>query len=426
MTADGRVARLVAGSEMLRSLRHRDFRLFWVGLGLALTGFQVQRVGMGFLAYDLTGSALYLTLVFAGDSIPMMLLAPIGGVFVDRLDRKRLLMLTRSGIAVLALIVTALTLAGRIEAWHLLVCSLLSGVLYAFDIPTRQAMIRDLVPEDDLVNAIALSQSIIQGARIVGPAIGGVALALVGVSGTFVLWAIGQLGLVVMVGLMGGSHKARAGTASALANLTEGFRFIARQETILVLLLMSAVPALFAMSYQSLTPVFAQDVLGQGKSQIGTMLAAAGVGALAGSVVVAASGERFNRPRVAALAAIIFSLIVTAFALSPVYLLSLGLLVLTGAAGAVYSVVNSSVVQTSTPREMQGRVMGVYQLTWNVQLFGSLLVGALADAWGAPPALALAGMVSAVAVAALLLLRPSLRRAGEPSRSVRPAAVPRS
>ena len=412
---------------MFRSLRNRDFRLFWIGLGLALTGFQVQRVGMGFLAYELTGSALYLTLVFAGDTIFMLLLAPIGGVYVDRVDRKLLLMVTRGGIAVLAVIATVLVVTGWVQAWHLLVLTLISGVLYAFDIPTRQAMIRDLVPEEDFVNAIALSQSIIQGGRIIGPALGGVALALVGTSGTFVLWAAGQLGLVVMVGMIRGSHKARAGTTSALANLTEGFRFIARQEAIWVLMLMSAIPALFAMSYQSLMPVFAQDVLGQGKSQIGTMLAATGVGALAGSVLVAAIGDRVARPWVAAVAAIAFSLIVTVFALSPVYLLSLALLVLTGAAGAVYSVVNSSVVQTRTPPEMQGRVMGVYQLTWNVQLFGSLFVGALADALGAPPALAIAGMLSAGAVALLMILRPSLRRAS-PSAAVRstPAPAPRT
>jgi MFS family permease len=149
-----------ARGGMLRSLRHRDYRLLWIGLGLALTGFQVGRVALGYLAYQLTGSALYLTLVFAGDSLPMLLLSPLGGVLVDRINRKTLLLVCRSLIAVLAIGVSALVVAGVAEAWHLLLFSLATGVLYAFDIPARQALIRDLVPEEDFFNAVALSSTV--------------------------------------------------------------------------------------------------------------------------------------------------------------------------------------------------------------------------------------------------------------------------
>jgi MFS family permease len=210
-------------------------------------------------------------------------------------------------------------------------------------------------------------------------------------------------------------HIPRPRTQSTIANLKEGARFIAGREAIWTLMVVSAVPAMFAMTYQSLTPVFAQDVLGQDKSAIGTLLTAAGVGALAGSVVVAAYGERFGRPRVSALAAIGFGLVVAAYAGVRSYPVALLVLVVVGTVGAIYSVVNSTVVQTLTPREMQGRVMGVYQMTWNVQLPGSLLVGALADVAGAPVALAGAGMLSAGAVAALLALRPGLRHADGPA-----------
>lgn len=400
----------VAGSGgMLRSLRHRDFRLFWMGLGLALTGFQVQRVGLGFLAYELTGSALYLTLVFLGDSLPMIVLSPIGGVVGDRVNRKLVLVVSRTTIAVSAVAVCVLTFAGWIEAWQLLIFALLTGTCYAFDLPTRQAMIRDLVPERDFVNAVALSSSVIQASRIVGPAIGGVTLALVGAGGTFLLMAVGQIGQVVMVLALHAPPLRKPEGQGVLANLAEGFRFIVRRESIWLLLLVSTIPALFAMNYATLTPVFALDVLGRSDAAIGIMLSAAGVGALAGSVLVAAHGERLARPRVSAVMAILFSLFVVGFALSRFYPLSLALLVLIGATGSVYSVGNNSVVQAQTPREMQGRVMGVYQMTWNAQLFGALAVGAVADAIGAPGALAIAGLISAGAIGLLLAARPALR-----------------
>lgn len=390
---------------MLRSLQHRDFRLFWIGLGLALTGFQVQRVALGFLAYDLTGSALFLTLVFGGDSLPMIVLSPIGGVVVDRVNRKTLLLVTRLLIAITGFSVGILVLTGLVAAWHLLIFALATGVLYAFDIPARQAAIRDLVPEEDFFNAVALSSSIIQASRIVGPAIGGLALVTTGPGGAFLCMGAGNLGQVLMVALTRLPHRPLPRTQGTLANLKDGFRFILRNEPVWMLMLMAAIPALFSMTYQSLTPVFAEDVLGQGRGAIGAMLTAAGIGALAGSMAVAAAGERFGRPTASALAAVVFSLVVVLFALSPSYPLSLALLVVVGMTGAIYSVSNSTLVQSITPRELQGRVMGVYQLTWNVQLGGSLLIGAMADAAGAPAALTAAGFLSAALVLALLGFR---------------------
>jgi predicted MFS family arabinose efflux permease len=249
-----------------------------------------------------------------------------------------------------------------------------------------------------------------QATRIVGPAIGGVMLVMSGPGGTLALMAAGNLGLVAMVALMHIPHNPAPRAQGALTNLKEGIRFISRHELIWSLMVIAAIPSMFAMTYQSLIPVFAQDILHQDKSAIGIMLAAAGVGALGGATCVAAYGERLGRARVSALAAICFSVAVIGFALSRSYTLSLSLLILIGAVGAVYSVVNSTVVQARTPREMQGRVMGVYQMTWNVTLLGSVLIGALADRIGAPAALALAGAVTAFAVALMLALRPGLSR----------------
>ena len=390
---------------MLRSLGHRDFRRLWIGFGIAALGFQVQRVGLGFLAYDLTGSALYLALVFSGDSIPMILLSPLGGVLGDRVDRKALLMASRCVVAALALAIAVLTWTDAIATWHLLLFALLTGVCYALDVPARQAMMHDLVPPSDFVNAIALTSTLRQASRIVGPAIGGLALLAIGTQGTFAFMAGAQVAAVALVALVHLPHRPPGRVESAAANLKEGIRFIREHEQIRLLLLISAVPALTAMAYQSLTPVFAEDVLGRGSAAIGVMLSAAGVGALLGSFSVAWLAERAAQPGVSALATVLFGLSVAVFAVSQSYPLSLGLLVAAGLTGALSSIACSSAIQQRTPNDLQGRVMGVYQTTWELQVLGSLAVGALADVTSAPVALSAAGLLSAGAVAALYAVR---------------------
>src|SRR5581483_923973 len=210
------------------------------------------------LAYKLTGSALYLTIIFSGDSIPSMVLSPIGGVFVDRVNRRLLLICTRAMLAALAALISLLAFTHLIAAWHLLVFALFTGVLYSFDIPTRQAAIRDLVPEEDFFNAVALSSSVGQASRIVGPAIGGLALATVGAGGAMAFMALGNVCMVGLLAAMHIPHTPRTVRTSAVANLRDGFRFIAAHEPIWTLMVVSAIPAAFAMTYQSLTPVFAE------------------------------------------------------------------------------------------------------------------------------------------------------------------------
>jgi MFS family permease len=384
-----------ASPAALGALRHRDFRTFWIGFGVAMLGFQVQRVGLGFLAYDITGSALYLALVFSGDSIPMIVLSPLGGVLGDRIDRRLVVIVSRSCVAALALAVALLVATDAIATWHLLLFALLTGICYAIDVPARQAMLHDLVPRDELVNAIALTATLRQASRIIGPAIGGGALLLVGVQGAFALMAAAQLAAVFMVMTVRLPDLVRLERTSVSADLLQGFRFIAGHRVIRMLMLVSAVPSLTAMAYQTLTPVFALEVLGRSGSAIGVMLAAAGAGALAGSTLVTARPGWLSSPSSAILSAALFGLVVAAFALSRHFGLSLALLVAAGLTNAVYTIGVSSAIQRRTPAAMQGRVMGVYQTPWELQVVAALLVGALA----------VAGGISAVAVTTLLLSR---------------------
>lgn len=403
--------RATARGGALVALRHRDFRLFWTGVALSHIGYDVQRVGLGVLAYRLTGSAFLLALILTGDALPMVVLSPIGGALSDRLNRRLVLVCSRCMVGGSALVVALLTAAGWITTWHLLAYALVAGICYAFDVPARQVLIRDLVPGRDFVNAVALTATLRQASRIVGPAIGSAALLLGGIPATLALMAAGQLGLVALAALVRLSHEPRPRTASASAILGEGLRFIVRHEAVWALLIVAAIPPLFCMAYLALVPVFARDILGRGDAAIGVMLTAAGVGALAGSALVAAYPDRAGRPAGAVIAAASAGLAVAAFAASPGYLPSLALLVAAGAAIAVVTVVTTTAVQQRTPPAMQGRVMGVYQVTWELQVAGALGIGALADLLGAPMALGLAGLAGAAAAVALGVLRPAALRA---------------
>lgn len=404
-TGSAGVARAYRRVPALRTLRHPGFRGYWLGFGAAMLGFQVQRVGLGFIAYDLTGSALLLALVFSGDSLPMILLSPLGGVAGDRLDRRAVLIGSRVCVAALALAIAVLAAADLLAVWRLLLFALLTGVCYALDVPARQAMLPDLVPPGDLVNAIALTATLRQTSRIAGPALGGLALLLVGAQGTFLAMAAAQVVLVLALAGVRLPPRAPAARASVAADLAAGVRFIQAQPVIRTLLVVSTVPSLTAMAYLSLTPVFAESVLERGGPAIGVMLSAAGAGALVGSLLVTARPERVATPGSAALAAALFGLAVAAFALSERYPLSLALLVLAGLTSAVSSIGISSAIQRRTPAALQGRVMGIYQTTWELQFVGAIAVGGLADRIGAPGALAAAGTLSAMVVGSLAALR---------------------
>lgn len=401
-----RTMRAVRQSAALRTLRYRDFRIFWLGFGAAVAGFQIQRVGLGFLAYDLTGSAFLLALVFSGDSIPMVLLSPLGGVISDRIDRRTILIVSRAIVAVLGIAIAVLSATGTVEVWHLLVFSLLSGVCYAIDVPARQAMVHDLVPREDLVHAIALTATLRQTTRIAGPAIGGLTLLLAGAQGTFFLMAVAQVVLVLSIVAIRLPPLVRTARESVTTDLMVGVRFILGHRVIRALLVVTMIPALSAMAYQALTPVFARDVLGQGGDAIGIMLSAAGVGALLGSLLVTAHSGRLTSPFASLILTVAFSLAVALFALSRSYPLSLALLALVGLGNTIASVGITSAVQRRTPAELQGRVMGVYTMMFELIVGGSLLVGAAVDLIGPRIALASAGMVSAVLVALAALLLP--------------------
>jgi len=398
---------------IFRSLRYRDYRLFWAGIGIALIGFWVQQVAQGWLAYDLTNSKSFLGLVSVAWSIPMFALSLFGGVMADRVNRKLLMTLTRAALALLIGLLGTLDALGIVRPVHILIISFFSGVAWAFDLPTRQALIREMVPPEDFTNAVALTTSVIQGGRIVGPAAAGVLIPVIGTSGCFFITAASQVGLVAMLLMtrVNPRSTSEARSESVLANLREGLRYIRAHESILLLMIMATVASLLASPVLTLMPAFAKDVLHGGAKANGALVTAVGIGGLVGSLAIAAYSRERGRGLVASLGAVAFGLSVVAFALSRNLSLSLGLGVAVGFTSIAYSTMNNALVQVSAPIELQGRVASAYMLTWNIQPLGNMIVGALADVTSVSTAVAAGGAVSAAGVAALMIARPAVRRA---------------
>lgn len=381
---------------MFRALNHRNYRLFISGQLISLIGTWMQSVAQAWLVYRLTGSPVLLGAVGFAGQIPIFLLAPVGGLFADRHDRRRILLVTQAISMLLALALGVLTLSGRIEVWHVATIAALLGVVNGFDIPTRQAFVTELVGRQDLVNAIALNSSMFNGARIVGPAIAGVVVAAVGEGWCFL--ANGASYLAVITGLLAirrpvPAREARAGTA--FAEVAEGFRFAAGTAPVRALLLLLGLVSVTGMPYAVLMPVMAASVLGVGASGLGTLMGASGAGALLGALLLARRGSVRGLGRWVAHAAGAFGISLVLFGLSRWYWLSVALLVPVGFSMMIQMSSSNTLIQSMVPDRLRGRVMAVYSMMFmGMAPFGALLAGLLAARLGAPMTIALGGLFS--------------------------------
>src|SRR5437867_195175 len=302
---------------MLRALRHRNFQLFFSGQLISLIGTWMQNIAQAWLVYRLTGSPVLLgTVGFAGQ-IPVFLLAPIGGALADRYHRRRIVLITQTSAMVLALILAALTLTGTVQVWHVLVLSALLGVVNAFDIPTRQSFLVEMVGREDLMNAIALNSSMFNGARVVGPAVAGILVAAIGEGWCFFANAVSYIAVLAGLFLMTTERFVpRPMAGSALRNIRDGLRFVANTAPIRALLLLIAIVSFTGMPYAVLMPVFADRVLHAGARGLGILMGASGVGALAGSVMLAMRSTVRGLGRWVAVSSTLFGMALIAFGVS--------------------------------------------------------------------------------------------------------------
>lgn len=383
----------------LRALRHRNFRLFFFGQLISLSGTWMQTTAQQWLVYRLTGSQLSLGAVTFASFLPVLLLSLFMGVVVDRVPRRRLLLLTQTWFMAGAVVLAWLTAIGMIRFSYILILAFLLGLANALDMPARQAFFADLVDRDDLMNAIALNSSVFNGARIIGPALGGVIVARLGEAPAFAINAVTYLAVIVGLAQMRLPVPSAAGSRStALRELQQGLHYLVEDRRVLGLVSMIAGFSLIGFPCFTLLPAFARDVLRIGPSGLGALLSSMGVGALIGALSLAVYGDRAGQKgRLLEVNRWLFAAAVAGLALSRTPAWSMVMLVVAGYAFISQLAVTNTLIQLLVPDDRRGRVMSIY--TWALGGFwplGSLLIGGVGDAITAPGAAMLSAAASLV------------------------------
>ncbi len=403
-------------SNTFRALKHKNYRLFFIGQIISLSGTWMQNVAQSWLVYRITGSVTLLGLIGFAGQIPVFLLAPIGGAIADKYNRQRILLATQSVSMIAAFIFATLTLTKNIEVWHLFVLASITGISNAFDIPTRQSFVVDMVGKEDLVNAIALNSSMFNGARIVGPAIAGILVSAVGEGWCFLINAVSYIAVIIGLLMMKLQPKEFAANAdSAVKKIIEGFRFVGETSPIRALLLLLGLVSLMGMPYAVLMPIFADQILHGGASGLGMLMGAAGLGALIGALMLATRDGIRGLGRWVASASAAFGVSLILFSLSHTFWLSMILIVPVGFSLMVQMASSNTLIQAMVPDELRGRVMAVYSMMFmGMAPIGALLAGVLAGKLGAAETVALGGAVCIVGAIVFGWKLPALRyEAGE-------------
>jgi MFS family permease len=404
-----------SGSRFGGALQQRDFRLLWLGMVVSQTGSWMQQITQNWLLWELTHSPLMLGVYGLCRSVPFIACSLYAGALADRVDRRRLLVLTNSVNALFPLGVGALVGLGRIEPWHIYLAACCSAVVDSFDLPARQALIPALVPRDQLMGALALTSSIRRATGLIGPSLGGVVMVVIGAAGAFYLNGLGYLAVAAAALAM----RARVGlptapTTSALVMVREGLSYVAHHE---LLGTMIGVEALVTIcnSYQAMMPLFADEILGVGPAGLGLLMSAPGLGAVLGSVGLMSHDVR-NKGRLMLVSGALLGAAMIWFAWSRIFALSLVALVFVGFFDIVYGAVRNTIVQMAATDRFRGRVMSLHTLTnRGLGPGGNFVTGGLAQAVGAPAALTVLAVASAILVVWRGLALPALRnyQAGE-------------
>jgi MFS family permease len=400
-------------SHAWRALRHRNFRLFFGGQSISLIGTWMTRVATAWLVYRLTGSALLLgTVSFAGQ-IPTFLFAPFAGVWVDRLDRRKVLVWTQALSMMQSLALAGLTLTGRITIHWVLVLSSMQGIINAFDMPGRQAFMVTMVEDRrDLSNAIAINSSMVNMARLVGPSLAGMLIAVSSEGWCFLIDGISYLAVIASL-LMMRLHVPvlKRLTTSTLAELKVGWTYVSEFLPVRTILLLFAVISLMGMPFVVLMPIFAARVLHGGPHTLGFLMGAMGVGALVSALALAARKSVLGLVRMIPIAAAVFGLGLIGFGLSRVFWLSMIMVLVTGMGMMQGMAGSNTIIQTIVSEDKRGRVMSYYTMAFvGMAPFGSLLAGTLAHAIGAPWTVIVNGSLVLLGAAWFATQLPAVRR----------------
>jgi len=395
--------------QIFRSLRHRNYRLLLGGSITASSGYWILITAQGWLVLQLTDSAFWVGLIAFIIGIPSLFLCPFGGLYADRLDRRKMMLFGQVASALPILLLATLTTTGVIAIWHIAALSVLIGTVWAFTDPAYLAIIPSLVTPSDLMNAMAMDTLAWQLSRFIGPAIAGVLLSLVAMGGTFYGAGVAFVVAFLLTSRVRSPAPVRTRRASIEQDIREGLSYIKSNKVALTLILMVAGVSLFALPCFWLMPVFARDVLGVGEAGYAQLMMAVGAGGLAGGLAAAKLGDFKRKGWLLIGSTLTFTVLLILFAMSRSFPLSLVLSIIIGGANGLFQAVAVALLLSITPDQLRGRVMGLFIITWQLPSIGSLMLGAATDWVGLPVAVVAGVLICTVFILVAVLRLPVLR-----------------
>jgi len=380
------------------ALQHRDFRLFWFGQIISLSGTWMQSVAQGWLVYSLTKSPFYLGLVAASGSLPILLFTLAGGIAADRFRKRNLLLLTQALSILPAFLLGILTDINMITVWQVALLAAVLGTVNAFDIPARQSFLIELVGRDSLTSAIALNSAAFHGARMIGPVVAGITIASLGLPACFYLNALSFVAVIIALSKMSTQGEIRESSNGLFKDFIEGIRFVKSRYGISRIILLIAVFSLIGLPFITLLPVFAGEVLNAGAKGFGFLVGATGAGALAAALLLAFRGDICDKGRFISIAALSASVSLLVFSLSKNIFISIPFLLIVGWGLVSFLATANSYIQLSAPDNLRGRVMSVFTLVFlGTAPIGNSLVGAMADYIGTPYTVSISAVICIIA-----------------------------
>lgn len=399
--------------QILRAFKYRNYRLFFGGQGISLIGTWMQQIALGWLVYRLTDSAFLLGVVSFSSQIPTFLLASFAGVLADRYNKHKIIIITQSLAMVQASILALLTLTETIEIWHIISLAVFVGMINAFDMPTRQTFIIDLVEDkNDLPNAIALNSSMFNAARLVGPTVAGILISLFGEGVCFLINAVSYIAVIsALLSMRIKPSKHEVKKEKVLEGLKEGIKYAYQFIPIRTLLMLIGIANLVGMPYTVLMPVFAKDVLHGDANTLGYLLGAVGIGAFIGAIYLASRKTVLGLGKWIVIAGVTFSVGLILFSFSTILLFSLPLMVMAGFGMMMTMASSNTLIHTIVDDDKRGRIMSLYVMAFmGTAPFGSLIAGALANRIGAPNTILMSGVICLFALIWFATQLPVMRK----------------
>ena len=378
--------------ETFASLRHRNYQLLWSGTMISQSGDWMDQIALNWLVYDLTGSALALALLNLCRLVPITLFTLVGGVAADRIERRKLLLITQTVAMVLAFALAIVVSTGIVQFWMVLIVAVGRGVMMSFNQPARQSLISDLVPRELLTNAIALNSATMNLTRVIGPMIGGLLIVTVGVAGAFYVNGLSFVAVLIGLMMMRFPPRQPRPKKSMASDLVGGIQYLRANPPLRTLVILALLPMVFGMPYMTMLTVFAKDVLEVGGDGLGLLTACSGAGAVCGAIFVASRGPVPGRRRLMLFGLVVFGVALSAFAFSPWLWLSAATLLGVGFGQQMFMAFNNSIIQEEVDPEFRGRVVSTLFMNRGLVPLGTIIAGVGTDLVGAPLTLGIMGI----------------------------------